>query len=119
MEKINIAEKLNQIQELWSPHIIGELNDQHIKLARIKGEFIWHKHHEEDEMFYVLSGQMTIEFRDHSVVLNPGEFIIVPRGIEHRPVAKEETTILLFEPSTTINTGNKKNELTRDQLKRI
>jgi mannose-6-phosphate isomerase-like protein (cupin superfamily) len=112
IEKINISEKLELFQDYWNPRIVGELNGQHIKLVKLKGEFIWHKHDDEDEMFLVIKGKLNIEFRNKYVVLNEGEFIIVPKGIEHKPVAEEETQVLLFEPKTTLNTGNFKNERT-------
>jgi mannose-6-phosphate isomerase-like protein (cupin superfamily) len=112
IEKINISEKLELFQDYWNPRIVGELNGQYIKLVKLKGEFIWHKHDDEDEMFLVIKGKLNIEFRNKYVVLNEGEFIIVPKGIEHKPVAEEETQVLLFEPKTTLNTGNFKNERT-------
>jgi mannose-6-phosphate isomerase-like protein (cupin superfamily) len=112
IEKINISEKFNLFEDYWNPRIIGELNNQHIKLVKLKGEFIWHKHDEEDEMFMVIKGKLKIEFRNKSVILNESELIIVPKGIEHKPVAEEEVQILLFEPGTTLNTGNITNERT-------
>ena len=112
IEKININEKLNLFKDYWNPRIVGELNNQHIKLVKLKGEFIWHKHDEEEEMFMVIKGKLKIEFRNKSVLLNEGEFIIVPKGIEHKPVAEEEVQVLLFEPGTTLNTGNITNERT-------
>lgn len=116
MHKINLIDKLNQINDYWNPRIVGELNGQYIKLAKFSGEFIWHKHENEDEMFLVLHGSFTLEFRDKKVELNENDFIIVPRGVEHRPVAIEEVSILLFEPISTINTGNIHNELTKANL---
>ncbi len=112
MEKINLSEKLALFDEYWKPKIVGELNDQHVKLAKLKGEFVWHRHHLEDELFLVIKGQMVIKLRDKDVVLNEGEFFIVPHGIEHKPVAKEEVHVLLFEPNSTLNTGNMVNERT-------
>jgi mannose-6-phosphate isomerase-like protein (cupin superfamily) len=119
MEKVVIAEKLKLISEYWHPHIVGELNGQHVKAVKLQGEFVWHHHEEEDELFLVIKGQLIMEFRDKSVHVNPGEFIIVPRKVEHKPVAKEEVHILLFEPASTLNTGNVENEKTRKNLKRI
>lgn len=112
IKKINISEKLKLFQDYWNPRIIGELNGQHIKLVKLKGEFIWHKHDDEDEMFLVIKGKLKIEFRNKYIVLNEGEFIIVPKGVEHKPVAEDETQVLLFEPKTTLNTGNFKNKRT-------
>ena len=119
MDKIIIAEKLAQVSDHWNPHIIGELNGQHVKAVKLLGEFVWHHHDNEDELFLVIKGQLIMEFRDKTVYINPGEFIIVPRKVEHRPVAKEEVEILLFEPASTLNTGNVENERTRKNLKRI
>ncbi len=119
MHKVNILEKLGVFNDYWSPKIIGELNGQHVKLAKFKGEFVWHKHENEDEMFLVIAGILKIEFRDKTVILNPGEFIIVPRGIEHKPVAEEEVSVMLFEPATTLNTGNIDNDLTKKNLERL
>ncbi len=116
MEKVNIAEKLALFSEHWSPKIIGQLNGQHVKLAKLQGEFIWHKHDHEDELFFVLKGSFDMEYRDRTVTMHENEFIIVPRGVEHRPVAKEEVSILLFEPATTLNTGNVENERTKAVL---
>lgn len=114
IEKVNLAEKLSRVDELWSPRIIGELNGQHVKVVKVAGEFVWHHHENEDELFLVLAGRLRIEFRDREIVLDPGEFCIVPRGIEHRPVAGEECHILLFEPVGTLNTGNVRSEHTVD-----
>lgn len=116
MEKVNIEQKLSLFSDYWNPRIVGELNQQHVKLVKFKGEFVWHKHDHEDEMFFVIKGQFRMEFRDKTVVLNEGEFLIVPKGVEHRPVADEEVSIMLFEPATTLNTGDTRNELTRDEL---
>lgn len=112
MEKLNIAETLAAIQDHWSPRIAGELNGQHVKLVKFQGEFVWHHHEQEDEMFYVIQGSFRMEFRDRSVELREGEFLIVPRGVEHRPVALEEVSVMLFEPAGTLNTGNVVNERT-------
>jgi mannose-6-phosphate isomerase-like protein (cupin superfamily) len=119
MEVINIAEKFGKFTEHWSPKIIGELNGQHIKLAKIKGEFTWHSHENEDECFFVIKGEMIMKFRDHEKVVKEGEFIIVPRGIEHLPMADEETHLMLFEPNTTVNTGEDRNEFTKINLDKI
>lgn len=105
-DKVNLAEKFAQINDHWNPRIAGELNGQAVKVVKVKGEFVWHHHEHEDELFWVIRGQLTMEFRDHSVVINPGEFLIVPRGVEHRPVAPEEVELVLFEPIDTLNTGN-------------
>ena len=112
MDKVNLAEKLGSFAEHWQPRIVGELNGQHVKVAKLQGEFIWHHHESEDELFLVLRGAMTIQLRDRDVHLGEGEFFIVPRGVEHRPVAAEEAHILLFEPAATLNTGNVRNERT-------
>jgi mannose-6-phosphate isomerase-like protein (cupin superfamily) len=114
MEKVVLAEKLSAIVEKWSPRIVAELNGQHVKLAKIQGEFVWHRHEREDELFLVLEGTLVMQFRDRDVVLGPGEMIVVPRGVEHRPVASEETHLLLFEPAGTLNTGDVVNERTID-----
>ena len=106
MQKINLAEKLSLFSEPWSPKIIAALNGQHVKLVKLKGEFVWHHHEHEDEMFLVVAGSFRMDFRDRSVVLREGEMIVVPRGVEHRPVAEEECSILLFEPAATVNTGS-------------
>jgi len=119
MNKINLADKLAQFDDYWSPKIVGELNGQHVKLAKIKGEFVWHHHEHEDELFLVLGGRLRLEFRDRHVVLEQGECCIVPRGVEHRPVAEEETHLLMFEPAGTLNTGNVRNERTVDTLDRL
>ena len=117
--KINIAQKLNQIKEHWSPNIIGELNGQHVKLAKLKGEFVWHHHENEDELFMVIDGHLKIEFRDKTVELAPGEIYIIPKGVEHKPVAREEVSVLLFEPAATLNTGNVQNHFTKSDLNKI
>lgn len=116
MDKVNLAEKFQLFSEYWSPKIVGELNGQQVKLAKFKGEFVWHKHDNEDEMFFIAEGTLNIEFRDKTVTLNKGEFLIIPRGIEHRPVAENEVSVMLFEPATTLNTGNTENDLTKHQL---
>lgn len=119
MVKVNIAEKLALFTDYYNPRIIGELNNQHVKLAKLNGEFIWHKHDEEDEMFLVIKGKLIMELRDKIIELDEGEFLIVPRGVEHKPVALEEVHILLFEPASTLNTGNTQNQFTRQQLDKI
>ncbi|PXV87851.1 mannose-6-phosphate isomerase-like protein (cupin superfamily) [Lachnotalea glycerini] len=119
MEKINIAEKLSLFNEYWSPKIIGEINESYVKLAKLKGDFIWHTHETEDEMFYVLKGVLTIKFREKDVQLNEGECIVIPRGIEHMPVAEEEVHVMLVESMATLNTGNIINERTVETLKKI
>lgn len=112
MEKVNLAEKLSAFSERWQPRIVGSLNGQHVKVAKLQGEFIWHHHENEDEMFLVLKGRLRLEFRGRVVDLREGEFTIVPRGVEHRPVADDEVHVLLFEPASTRNTGNVVNERT-------
>lgn len=114
--KINPLKKSELIIEHWSPKILGELNNQQIKIAKIKGEFIWHKHDNEDEMFYVLTGSFEMHLRDRIIEMFEGDFIIIPKGIEHKPVANMEATIMLFEPKTTINTGNQINDFTKLDL---
>ena len=112
---VNLSETLAQIQEYWDPHIVGELNGQHVKLAKVEGEFVWHHHQNEDELFLVLKGVLKLELRDRTVTLRPGEFFIVPKGVEHKPVAEEEVHLLMFEPASTLNTGNVRNERTVDR----
>jgi len=119
MEKVNIAQKFEHITEYWKPYIAAELNGQLVKLDKLKGEFVWHHHENEDEMFLVVKGRFRIEFRDRKVWLEAGEFLVVPRGVEHRPVADEEAWLLLFEPASTLNTGNVVNERTLHQLERV
>ena len=113
-QKVNVAQKLSLFDEHWSPKIVGELNGQHVKLVKISGEFVWHHHDEEDELFFVLEGRFRMEFRDRDVWLEEGEMIVVPRGVEHRAVAEEEVHVMLFEPASTLNTGNVRNELTTE-----
>ncbi|MNU73071.1 Cupin domain protein [compost metagenome] len=110
--KVTLAEKFDLIHDFWSPGIVGELNGQHVKLAKFRGEFCWHQHDDEDELFLVIRGRIVIKLRDGEMVLNEGEFGIIPKGVEHMPVAEEEAHILLFEPASTINTGESENELT-------
>lgn len=116
MHKVNISDKLALFAEHWSPKIVGELNGQHVKLVKFKGEFVWHKHDAEDEMFLVIKGSFRMEYRDKTILLNEGEFLIVPRGIEHRPVADEEVSVLLFEPANTLNTGDADSDLIKHHL---
>ena len=118
MHKVNLAEKLARIDDYWNPRIVGELNGQHIKLVKLQGEFVWHHHDAEDEMFMVLQGSLTMRLRDREVVIGEGEFLIVPRGVEHRPVADEEVSVLLFEPAGTLNTGNTRNDFTVENPQR-
>jgi mannose-6-phosphate isomerase-like protein (cupin superfamily) len=119
VEVVNLAEKFRQIDEFWKPRIAGEVNDTCIKLVRLHGEFVWHHHEAEDELFLVVAGKLRIDFRDRTLELHPGEFIIVPRGVEHRPVADEPVDVLLVEPKTTLNTGNVVTDLTHRDLKPI
>lgn len=118
VEKVNVAEKLALFEERWSPKVVGELNGQHVKLVKLLGEFVWHHHEDEDELFMVVSGRFRMEFRDRSEWIESGEFIVVPRGVEHRPVAEEEASVMLFEPATTVNTGSAGGALTAE-LERI
>jgi mannose-6-phosphate isomerase-like protein (cupin superfamily) len=119
MEKIALAEKLALVRDTWNPRIVAELNGQHVKVVKLAGEFVWHAHEREDEMFLVLRGRMRIDFRDGAVELGEGEALVVPRGVEHRPVAEEECSVLLFEPAGTVNTGAVREARTRDVLERI
>jgi len=119
VQVVNIAEKLRQFEEHWQPKIVGELNDSYVKLVKFQGEFVWHHHDAEDELFLIVKGSMRMRLRDRDLIVRPGEFVILPRGIEHMPVADEETHVLLFEPKTTLNTGNVSNERTVPKLERI
>lgn len=119
MDKVNLAEELSRFSEHWSPKIVGELNGQQVKLAKLQGEFIWHRHEQEDELFLVLKGALDIHLRDRVVHLEQGEFFIVPKGVEHKPVADEEASVMLLEPATTLNTGNVRNERTVDAPERL
>ncbi|MEP7142302.1 MAG: cupin domain-containing protein [Ferruginibacter sp.] len=114
--KVNIEEKLSLFTEFWSPKIVGELNGQEVKLVKFKGEFVWHKHEHEDELFYVLKGNFKMEYRDKTIDVNENEFLIVPRGTEHRPVAEQEVAVMLFEPKATLNTGDTMGDLTKPVL---
>jgi mannose-6-phosphate isomerase-like protein (cupin superfamily) len=119
MEKVNLAQKLALFSEHWKPKIVAELNGQHVKLVKFQGEFVWHSHEQEDELFLVLRGRFRMDFRDHSVWVEAGELIVVPRGVEHRPVAEEEVAVLLFEPISTLNTGDVRSELTVEAPERL
>jgi mannose-6-phosphate isomerase-like protein (cupin superfamily) len=119
MDKVNISQKLDQFTDYYNPRLIGELNGQHVKAVKLKGDFVWHHHDLEDELFLVVKGKLKMEFRDKTVEVTEGEFIIVPRGIEHKPAAEEEVHLLLFEPASTLNTGNVENERTRKDLQKI
>lgn len=119
MDKVNLEEKLAQITQPWQPHIVGELNGQHVKLAKLDGEFVWHHHDDEDELFLIVKGHLDLELRERTISLSPGEFFIVPRGVEHRPVAREPVELLLFEPAGTWNTGNVVDERTLEDPSRL
>ena len=120
MTKVSIADKLSQFSDYFNPRIVGELNGQHVKLVKFQGEFVWHHHEHEDELFLVVRGRFRMDFRDRQECIEEGEFLIVPRGVEHRPVAEEEVAVLLFEPSSTLNTGNVQDDaLTRPKLQRL
>lgn len=119
MDKVNLGEKFARIRDHWNPRIIGELNDSYVKAVKFQGEFVWHHHENEDELFLVVAGQFRMCYRDREVVVGPGEFVVVPRGVEHKPVADEECSVILLEPKSTLNTGNVQNERTRPTLERI
>jgi mannose-6-phosphate isomerase-like protein (cupin superfamily) len=119
MEKVNLAQKFGLFDDLWAPKIVAELNGQAVKLAKLQGEFIWHHHDVEDELFLVVKGRLLIQFRDRDVLLEEGDLIVVPAGVEHKPVAEEEAHVLLFEPQTTLNTGNVQDERTVTEVERI
>ena len=119
MEVVNLAERFAQFRDQWSPKIVGEVNDAYVKLTKLQGEFVWHHHEAEDELFLVISGALRMRFRDREVTVRPGEFVIVPHGVEHLPIADEETAVLLLEPKTTLNTGNVRNERTLAELDRL
>jgi len=119
MEKVNLDQKFAQFSDYWSPKVVGELNGQHIRLVKLQGEFVWHHHENEDELFLVLKGQLTMQFRDREVMLNPGEFVIVPKGVEHKPIAAEEVHVMLLEPASTLNTGDVVNERTVATLQQL
>jgi mannose-6-phosphate isomerase-like protein (cupin superfamily) len=119
MRKVNIKQSLDSFADMWSPKIVGEVNDAYVKLVKFKGEFVWHHHETEDEMFLVVKGRMLMKLRDQDITVDEGEFIIIPSGVEHMPVADEETHVMLFEPRSTLNTGNVQNERTVPTLERI
>src|SRR4051812_11287034 len=116
---VNLAEMFGRFQEYWSPKIVGEVNDSLVKLVKFQGEFVWHHHDREDEMFLVVKGKLRMKLRDRDLIVGPGEFVIIPRGVEHLPVAEEETEVLLFEPNSTLNTGNVRNDRTLEGLERL
>lgn len=119
MQPVNLAETFSKFQDCWNPRLIGEVNDFHVKAVKLKGEFVWHHHDNEDELFLVVKGTLRMRFRDHEAIVREGEFIIVPRGVEHLPVADDEVHIILLEPRTTLNTGNVTNERTVRELERL
>jgi mannose-6-phosphate isomerase-like protein (cupin superfamily) len=119
MEKVNLSEKFRLFQDYWSPKIAGEINDAHVKLVKLKGEFIWHHHDAEDELFLVVKGRLLIRLRDRDIQLEEGEFVVIPRGVEHLPIAEEEAHVLLLEPKSTLNTGNVRSARTVAELDRV
>ncbi|UCH58183.1 MAG: cupin domain-containing protein [Candidatus Bathyarchaeota archaeon] len=119
MEKVNLEEKFSLFQGHWEPKIVGEVNDSHVKLVKFKGEFLWHQHEGEDELFFVVKGSMVVKLRDRDIDLEENEFVIIPKGVEHKPVAKDEVHVMLFEPKTTLNTGDMESERTLRTLERI
>ena len=119
MDKVNLAQKFSIFNDYWSPKIVGEINDSHVKIVKLKGEFVWHHHETEDELFLVVKGSLLIKLREQDIFLEEGEFVIIPRGVEHLPIAKDEAHVLLLEPKTTLNTGNIDNERTVVDLERI
>jgi len=119
MEVVNLNDKLSKVKEYWSPKIVGEINDSYVKVVKFKGPFLWHHHDDEDEMFLIVKGRMKMCFRDRDVFVDPGEFIVVPKGVEHMPEAEDEVQVVLFEPKSTLNTGNVRNERTLAQLERL
>lgn len=119
MDKVNLAQKLRRFTDHWNPRVVGELNGQHVKLVKLKGDFVWHQHEHADELFLVLEGRLVIQLRDRDIALEPGELFIVPKGVEHKPVATAETHVLLFEPAGTLNTGNVTNERTVHDIEKI
>ena len=119
IEKRNFVELFSRIEDHWNPRIVAELNGQYVKLVKFQGDFVWHSHENEDEMFYVLEGSFRMELRDKNIELGPGDFIVIPRGVEHRPVAERECSVVLFEPATTLNTGDVEDALTRRELETI
>ena len=119
MKKVNLLHKFSLFNDHWNPKIVGELNDQQVKLVKLKGEFVWHRHDNEDELFFVVKGSFTMELRDQNIELSEGEFLIIPKGVDHKPVAENEAWIMLFEPSATLNTGNVTGEMTKPELEKI
>lgn len=119
INKVNLDSKLKTFNEYWTPKIVGELNNQFVKIAKFKGEFVMHKHELEDELFYVIDGKLFIELADKTLEVNKGEFVVIPKGVEHKPFAPEEVSVMLFEPASTLNTGNTQNELTVSELDKI
>jgi mannose-6-phosphate isomerase-like protein (cupin superfamily) len=119
MEKVNLNEKFSKFSDHWSPKIAGEINDSYVKLVKLKGEFVWHHHEQEDELFLVVKGKLLIKLRDRDILLEEGEFVIIPRGVEHLPIAEEEAHVILLEPKSTLNTGNTQNERTVSNPERI
>jgi mannose-6-phosphate isomerase-like protein (cupin superfamily) len=119
IQKVNLREKFGLFHDHWSPKIAGELNDSYVKLVKLQGEFVWHHHENEDELFLVVQGKLTIKLRDGAIELEPGEFVIIPKGVEHLPVAEDEVHVLLLEPKSTLNTGNVRNERTVAELARV
>jgi len=119
MDKVNLTQKFSLINDHWSPKIVGELNESYVKVAKLKGEFVWHHHEKEDEMFFVIKGKLIIRFKDRDIKIEEGEFLIIPKGVEHLPVAEEEVCVMLIEPKSTLNTGNIKDERTVENLDRI
>jgi len=119
MRKVNLAEKFSLFEDYWNPKIVGDLNDSHIKVAKLKGEFVWHHHAHEDELFLLIKGRLVIRLRDGEINLGPGEFVVIPRGVDHLPIAEEEVQVVLIEPKATLNTGNVTNAKTVATLDRI
>ena len=119
MEIVNLQQKFSLFNDYWNPRVVGELNGQQVKLVKLQGEFVWHKHEEEDELFFVIRGSLTMELRERNIEIREGEFLIVPRGVEHRPIAEKEVWVMLFEPASTLNTGNVMDEKTRLNLEKL
>src|SRR5881392_3048824 len=119
IERVSLVEKLNSFQDYWSPKIVGEVNESYVKLVKLKGEFVWHHHETEDELFLVVKGKLLIKLRDRDIWLQEGEFVIIPKGIDHLPIADEEAHVILLEPKSTLNTGNTQNERTVSNLEQI
>jgi mannose-6-phosphate isomerase-like protein (cupin superfamily) len=119
IDTVNLAAAFARFDDLWSPKVVGEVNDAHVKLVKLRGDFVWHHHEHEDELFFVVRGRLTMKLRDRELVVDPGEFVIVPRGVEHCPCAANECWVMLLEPKTTLNTGNVQNERTVERLERL